>query len=57
MGLSIVETLKETVRELKVKIDKLCINTSTRRKETLQEKIKQEGDFMYGDVVELKTKA
>lgn len=53
----LLKTLKETVRELKVKIDKLCINTSTRRKETLQERIKHEGDFMHGDVVELKTKA
>lgn len=52
-----LKALKDTVRELSDKIDKLNISTSTGRKEAQQKRVKEEGIFRIGDTVELKTKS
>lgn len=49
--------LKDTIKELSDKIDRLTINNTREHKDTSQEREKEEGVFRIGDEVKLKTKA
>ena len=52
-----LKELKDTIKELSDKIDRLTINNTRERKDTSQERVKEEGVFRIGDEVKLKTKA
>ena len=52
-----LKALKDTVRELTEKLDKLSVNSTTGHKNTSQEREKEEGIFKIGDEVKLKIKA
>ncbi len=53
-----LKALKDVIKDLSDKIDRISISTDAGRKETqVSEEIKEKGHFRVGDEVKLKTKA